>query len=74
MALNTKGGFVKEVRSRGPACNSDHCPFVQRGVLALFLSTLGGQRTTTMCWIPLPALTEFADIHALLRPSSASIK
>ncbi len=35
-------GFVKEVRSRGPACNSDHCPFVQKGVPAIFIYTMGG--------------------------------
>jgi aminopeptidase YwaD len=74
--LNTKGGYVKEVRSRGPACNSDHCPFVQRGVPALFLYTLGGAAHyhDVLDTGASLSLTEFADIHALLRAFIGTIK
>jgi hypothetical protein len=30
------------VKARGPACNSDHCPFVQKGIPAIFIYTMGG--------------------------------
>lgn len=76
VALNGAKGHVKEVRARGPACNSDHCPFVQRGVPAVYLYTLGGaahyhdvnDRADTL------PLTAFADLHALLREFIATWK
>lgn len=40
--LNKEGGFVKEIRKRGKACNSDHCPFFEKGVPCFFIYTLGG--------------------------------
>ncbi|MBK9175121.1 MAG: M28 family peptidase [Flavobacteriales bacterium] len=69
VAINGSKGYLKEVKARGPACNSDHCPFVQRGVPAIYIYTLGGvahyhdvmDRAETL------PLTEFADLHALLR-------
>lgn len=69
VAINGSKGYLKEVKPRGPACNSDHCPFVQRGVHAIYIYTLGGvahyhdvnDRAETL------PLTEFADLHALLR-------
>jgi aminopeptidase YwaD len=66
--LNATTGRLKEVRQRGPACNSDHCPFAKRGVPALFLYTLGGiqayhdveDRAETL------PLSEFVDLRQLL--------
>ncbi len=40
--LNQEGNFVKEIRKRGKACNSDHCPFFEQGVPCFFIYTLGG--------------------------------
>ncbi len=76
VAINGAKGYLKEVKARGPACNSDHCPFVQRGVPAIYLYTLGGvahyhdvnDRADTL------PLNEFADLHALLREFIASWK
>jgi Iap family predicted aminopeptidase len=76
VALNGAKGHLKEVRARGPACNSDHCPFVQRGVPAVYLYTLGGaahyhdvnDRADTL------PLTAFANLHALLREFIATWK
>ena len=76
VALNTEKGYLKEVKPRGPACNSDHCPFVKRNVPAVFIYTLGGvahyhdvrDKAETL------PLTEFADLHALLREFIATIK
>lgn len=69
VAINGAKGYLKEVKARGPACNSDHCPFVQRGVPSIYIYTLGGvahyhdvnDRAETL------PLTKFADLHALLR-------
>ena len=76
VAINGSKGYLKEVKARGPACNSDHCPFVQRGVPAIFIYTLGGvayyhdvlDRSETL------PLTEFADLHALLRDYINAVK
>ncbi len=40
--INGKTHRLAQVKSRGPACNSDHCPFAQKGVPAIFIYTLGG--------------------------------
>lgn len=42
VAMNAKNGRLVQVKERGPACNSDHCPFVKRGVPAVFIYTMGG--------------------------------
>lgn len=76
VAINGSKGYLKEVKARGPACNSDHCPFVQRGVPAIYIYTLGGvahyhdvmDRAETL------PLTEFADLHALLRDFIQALK
>lgn len=39
--LNEAGHWVKELRRRGKACNSDHCPFFEKGVPCFFIYTLG---------------------------------
>jgi len=67
--INGKRGYLPQVKSRGPACNSDHCPFVKRGVPGIFVYTLGGiaayhdvlDKAETL------PLNEFADLHFLLR-------
>lgn len=74
--INAKNNFLKEVKARGPACNSDHCPFVKRGVPAIFIYTLGGiaayhdvlDQAATL------PLTEFADLHFLLREFINKVK
>jgi Zn-dependent M28 family amino/carboxypeptidase len=39
--LNEEGHFIKEVKERGESCNSDHCPFYQKGVQSIFIYTRG---------------------------------
>ena len=68
VAINTKEKLLPVVKPRGPACNSDHCPFVQKGVPAVFIYTMGGisayhdvfDRPETL------PLTEFDDLYRLL--------
>jgi aminopeptidase YwaD len=40
--INSDNGFLKDVQSRGPACNSDHCMFHENGVPCFYIYTLGG--------------------------------
>jgi len=39
--INTENQFLKEIKPRGESCNSDHCPFFQKGVQAVFIYTRG---------------------------------
>lgn len=66
--INAKEKLLVNVKPRGPACNSDHCPFVEKGVPAVFIYTMGGisayhdvfDRPETL------PLTEFDDLYRLL--------
>jgi len=40
--VNDEGGFVKEIKQRGKARNSDHYWFSEKGVPCFFIYTLGG--------------------------------
>lgn len=68
--INKEKGYLKAVKSRGESCNSDHCPFYEKGIPAVFIYTLGSE--TKAYHIPqdnyqsLP-LTEFDDLFRLLR-------
>lgn len=39
--INKDGNFVSEIKSRGPAANSDHYYFTQAGVPSFFIYTMG---------------------------------
>ncbi len=43
--INDKNHFLKEVKSRGESCNSDHCPFYKKGVKSVFIYTRGKELT-----------------------------
>lgn len=76
VAINGERKLLAQVKARGPACNSDHCPFVKRNVPALFVYTMGGiaayhdvlDREETL------PLTEFADLYALLKEFLNTLK
>lgn len=40
-AINSIKAYLKNIKSRGESCNSDHCPFYLRGVPAVFIYTRG---------------------------------
>lgn len=42
LTINTRTKALPQVKARGPACNSDHCPFAQKGIPAIFIYTMGG--------------------------------
>ena len=74
--INAERQLLPQVKPRGPACNSDHCPFVERGVPALFVYTMGGiaayhdvlDKDETL------PLTEFPDLYALLKEFITTLK
>jgi hypothetical protein len=39
--LNTEGTYLPQIKSRGPAANSDHYFFTESGVPAFFVYTMG---------------------------------
>lgn len=40
--INSQKKYISQIRKRGEACNSDHCPFYQKNVPSFFIYTLGG--------------------------------
>jgi hypothetical protein len=40
--INDNGRYLVNIKKRGKACNSDHCPFYAKGVPCFFIYTLGG--------------------------------
>jgi len=41
-SINTKNKYLKQLKLRGAAHNSDHAPFYEKGVPCFFIYTLGG--------------------------------
>ena len=39
--INQEGSYIAQVKSRGPAANSDHYFFTEKGVPAFFVYTMG---------------------------------
>lgn len=65
--LNDENGYVEKVKKRGPAANSDHYFFTEKGVPAFFIYTLGGIKAYHDVYdLPetLP-LSEIADLEQL---------
>ncbi len=42
---NDEHKYIKRVKIRGEACNSDHCPFYMAGVPSFFIYTMGDEYT-----------------------------
>lgn len=76
VAINGKKQLLPQVKSRGPACNSDHCSFVKRKVPALFVYTMGGIAAyhDVMDKEETLPLTEFADLYVLLKDFISGLK
>lgn len=70
LAINSEKGYLKEVKARGERCNSDHCPFYEKGVNAVFIYTRGSEATAYHSpddsYESLP-LSKFDDLFLLLR-------
>jgi hypothetical protein len=67
--INADNEFIRQVKSRGESCNSDHCPFYKKGVPSVFIYSMGSEWPhyhdpgDTPDKLP---LTEYDDIIRLL--------
>ena len=43
--INKKNQYLSQVKYRGESCNSDHCPFYEKGVPSFFIYTMGKEYT-----------------------------
>ena len=69
VSINETNQYLKRIKKRGKAANSDHYPFSEKGVPAFFLYTMGGI-TAYHDIYDLPEtlpLTEFEDVFRLIR-------
>jgi Zn-dependent M28 family amino/carboxypeptidase len=41
--INSENNYLPEIKARGEACNSDHCPFYNMGVKSIFIYTMGDE-------------------------------
>lgn len=76
VAINTSKQYLPQVKPRGPACNSDHCPFVKKNIPALFIYTMGGTAAYHDVQDKeeqLP-LTKFPELYALLKDFISGLK
>ncbi len=65
--INTEKNYLKQIKKRGEACNSDHCPFYERGIPSFFIYTLGGPGHYHDVWDTSDSLSlaEFEDLQRL---------
>lgn len=67
-SVNEQQGLLPKIEIRGAACNSDHCPFYQKGVPSFFIYTLGGTQAYHDIYDRFDTLpfTEFEDYYKLM--------
>jgi Zn-dependent M28 family amino/carboxypeptidase len=69
-SINGANNYLVKVASRGESCNSDHCPFYQKGVPSIFIYSRGMEYLEYHNIYDLPQnlpFTEYDDIFRLLR-------
>ena len=68
VALNDEHKYLKQVKKRGPAANSDHYWFTEKGVPAFFIYTMGDNKNYHDVYDTYEALSfnEYADITQLI--------
>lgn len=69
-SINGANNYLMNVASRGESCNSDHCPFYQKGVPSVFIYSRGKEYLEYHNIYDLPQnlpFTEYGDIFRLLR-------
>lgn len=67
--INEKNNLLKAVVQRGESCNSDHCPFYEKGVPAVFIYSMGSENTEYHSIHDKPnklPLTKYNEIFKLL--------
>ncbi len=68
VSINKKLNLLKEVKIRNNAANSDHYPFVEKGVPAFFIYTMGGIKAYHDIYDKRETLpmTKFKEVYVLL--------
>ncbi|UPT67556.1 MAG: M28 family peptidase [Sphingobacteriales bacterium JAD_PAG50586_3] len=68
VSINKKLNLLKEVKIRNNAANSDHYPFVEKGVPAFFIYTMGGIKAYHDIYDKRETLpmTKFKEVYILL--------
>jgi len=68
--INKKNDYLPNIKVRGESCNSDHCPFYEKGIPAIFIYTRGPEATAYHIpqdnYQSLP-LTKFSELFLLVR-------
>lgn len=66
--INSKGEYLKEIKIRGKAANSDHYYFSEKGVKAFFIYTMGGIKAYHDIYDKAETLplNEFDDLYSLI--------
>ncbi len=67
--INKEKNYLKAVVERGESCNSDHCPFYEKGVPAIFIYSMGAEFREYHNVYDLPnkiPLTKYNEIFKLL--------
>lgn len=65
--INSKHKLIKQIKRRGEACNSDHCPFHEKGIPSFFIYTLGDSKFYHDVYDKADSLSlsEFEDLQKL---------
>lgn len=69
-AINKNNNYLARVKSRGEACNSDHCPFYMNKVPSFFIYTTGDEYSEYHSPSDLPQsvpLTKYNEVFSLIR-------
>jgi len=67
--INKEKSYLNAVVERGESCNSDHCPFYEKGVPSIFIYAMGGEFTEYHNVYDVPQklpLTKYNEIFKLL--------
>lgn len=74
--INEKSSLLPQIKSRGPAANSDHYFFSEKGVPAFFIYTMGGSKAYHDVNDRIDALSfaEFDDVSKLIREFIRALK
>ena len=67
--INNANSYLKKVAQRGESCNSDHCPFYEKGVKAIFIFAMGSEFTEYHNVFDIPQklpFTKYNEIFNLL--------
>lgn len=72
--VNAEHDCVAAIKDRGESCNSDHCPYYQKGVPSLFIYTLGSENNEYHTVTDTPDKTHFKAYEGFFRLITTTMK